>query len=56
MTGRPHAQDEIGKCHSRRVTAILMTLERRDIKYLYARLDGDTILDAMECNEGADIL
>ena len=57
MTGRSHIQGEIGKRFSRRVIAIRITPRRGDIiRYLRARLDEDTVPDAMDSSLEADIL
>ena len=57
VTGRPHIQAEVEKRLSGRVTTICITPRRHDIiSYLHARLDEDTIPDAMDSSLKADIL
>ena len=57
VTGRPHIQDEIEKRLSGRLTTMRITPRRGDIiSYLRARLDEDTIPDAMDSSLEADIL
>ena len=57
VTGRPHIQDEIGKCLSGRVKTVRTTPRRGDIiRYLRSRLDEDTVPDAMNSSLEADIL
>jgi len=57
VTGRPHIQDEIEKRLSGRLTTMRIIPRRGDIiSYLRARLDEDTIPDAMDSGLEADIL
>ena len=57
MTGRPHIRDEIEKRLSGRLVTMCITPRRGDIiSYLRARLDEDTIPDAMDSSLEADIL
>jgi len=57
VTGRPHIQAEVEKCLSGRVTTIRITPKTHDIiNYLRARLDEDTMPDAMDSSLKAEIL
>ena len=57
LTGRPHVRPEIGRRLAGRATSVSISPKRDEIiGYLRARLDEDTIPDAMDSSLEADIL
>ena len=57
LTGRPHIRPEIGRRLAGRATSVSISSKRDEIiGYLRARLDEDTIPDAMDSSLEADIL